>query len=308
MQIRNYPSFDEYASALGHPSLRLTVLGREVRPWAMGCCVIDSIRIRWARDGGPCLLEAVIEEHGVGLVTVEAPRKVSGNGVLLGVPSVMIIPGFTEVRAVSLDTVEWSSVFIPSSRLQIPEEAEARPLPVHVMVSMPAGNQFPSALSRIITAAMNGAFESNPLGQREAAKHLVEAARELLWPPLRSGTETHHAGRHLIPRREILHRIYKALESSYGEILPLDDLAKTAGISIRTLHNAFIEQTGVSPKRFVRLRLLNTARRELLRADPGHTRVVDIAAGLGIWEWGRFAHDYRGLFGELPSETLRRRS
>jgi len=34
--------------------------------------------------------------------------------------------------------------------------------------------------------------------------------------------------------------------------------------------------------------------------------VTEILAGMGIWEFGRFAGRYRRHFGELPSETLRR--
>lgn len=308
MQSRIFANFDEYASALGHPSLRLTVLGPGVQPWAMGSCLVDGVRIRRARDGAPCLVEATIEETGIALMTVDTPGKVSGNGVPLGLSSVMIIPGFAGVRAVSLDTIEWNSVFIPASRLIPPGVEEARRLPTRLAVTQ-GGGVFRDILSRVVAAAMDGAFKSNPLAQREAARQLIVAARELLWPPLQTGAVIPHpAGRHLIPRRKILNRIHEALENSSDGLFSLDDLAKTAGISIRTLHNAFIEQTGVSPKRFVRLRLLNTARRELLRAEPGRTRVVDIAAGLGIWEWGRFARDYRALFGELPSETLRRNS
>jgi AraC-like DNA-binding protein len=60
----------------------------------------------------------------------------------------------------------------------------------------------------------------------------------------------------------------------------------------------------VPPARYLRLRRLNAVRRELLRAKPGTVRVTDTAMRWGFWELGRFAREYRALFGELPSETV----
>ena len=44
-------------------------------------------------------------------------------------------------------------------------------------------------------------------------------------------------------------------------------------------------------------------------AGLGRVKWLDsdsIAADFGFWEFGRFSGQYRRLFGELPSETLRR--
>jgi AraC family ethanolamine operon transcriptional activator len=42
-----------------------------------------------------------------------------------------------------------------------------------------------------------------------------------------------------------------------------------------------------------------------LNAAQAGVHVTDIAMRLGFWEMGRFASDYRDMFGELPSVTLR---
>ena len=49
---------------------------------------------------------------------------------------------------------------------------------------------------------------------------------------------------------------------------------------------------------------MNAARRELRDASPGSTTVTRVATRWGFTELGRFAGEYRAMFGELPSETL----
>jgi AraC-like DNA-binding protein len=66
--------------------------------------------------------------------------------------------------------------------------------------------------------------------------------------------------------------------------------------------------TGVTPHAFLLRHRLNKARSALLSKDADLVRVTDVALELGFSELGRFAVRYRQMFGESPSETLRRRS
>lgn len=77
--------------------------------------------------------------------------------------------------------------------------------------------------------------------------------------------------------------------------------------SPRTLETAFLHVTGTSPATFFRLRQLNRARRLLLDAPARAGQVTEIATRLGFTELGRFAVGYKSIFGEKPSQTLRRR-
>ncbi len=74
----------------------------------------------------------------------------------------------------------------------------------------------------------------------------------------------------------------------------------------RTLHYAFSELYGVSPKRFLKTQRLYAARLGLKSATEREL-VSNIAIRLGFREMGYFARDYKAMFGELPSATLRRR-
>jgi len=81
------------------------------------------------------------------------------------------------------------------------------------------------------------------------------------------------------------------------------EICQATGVSRRTLQYCFQDILGLSPSEFLRAVRLNTARRTL-RSAPSVTMA---AASCGFWHFGRFAGDYQRMFGELPSETFRRR-
>ncbi len=56
--------------------------------------------------------------------------------------------------------------------------------------------------------------------------------------------------------------------------------------------------------RFKYLLRLNRAHEDLQLADAQTTNVSDIATKWGFSHFGRFAKEYKALFGVLPSETL----
>jgi AraC-like DNA-binding protein len=63
----------------------------------------------------------------------------------------------------------------------------------------------------------------------------------------------------------------------------------------------------MGPIRYLTFRRMHLARRALLTADSS-TTVTRIATDHGFWELGRFAVAYHTLFGETPSDSLRRQS
>lgn len=122
--------------------------------------------------------------------------------------------------------------------------------------------------------------------------------------------ESHLTGppdRQVVPRREIIRKAMDFVDQHDHEYLVVEDLATATGISERTLRRTFRDYFNVGPVRYLKLRTLHQVRGALKGADPSVTNVTKIAIQSGVWEFGRFARDYRFLFGELPSETLRHR-
>jgi AraC family ethanolamine operon transcriptional activator len=89
--------------------------------------------------------------------------------------------------------------------------------------------------------------------------------------------------------------------------LYVSDLCRVAAVSERTLEYAFKEVMGLTPMTYlVRLRL-HRVRQALLAASQGSTTVSAEALEWGFWHFGEFSRAYKECFGELPSDTLRRK-
>ncbi|MGB9514003.1 MAG: helix-turn-helix domain-containing protein, partial [Candidatus Acidiferrum sp.] len=139
-------------------------------------------------------------------------------------------------------------------------------------------------------------------GQRAAEQKLLREVRNLLAAP---NTVEIAPGRHVFPRKQIIRMAMDFVEQHDRECLSVEQLATAAGVSERTLRDAFLRYFGVPPVQYLNRRTLHQVRKALKTADPSVATVTEIATRFGVWQFGRMAHDYRVLFGELPSETLR---
>ena len=85
------------------------------------------------------------------------------------------------------------------------------------------------------------------------------------------------------------------------------ELARATGVSGRALQKAFAKAGEPPPMTYLRQLRLNRVRAEL--TDASQTRspvaVTAVASRWGFVHLGRFAQQYRQLFGEAPSQTLR---
>lgn len=104
----------------------------------------------------------------------------------------------------------------------------------------------------------------------------------------------------------IMARLQEYLTENHQSSIYLGEICAALGVSERTLRICCHEQLGLGPLRYLWLRRMHFARRALTRAGPATTTVTEIAAQHGFWELGRFSVQYRALFGESPSTSLRR--
>ena len=72
------------------------------------------------------------------------------------------------------------------------------------------------------------------------------------------------------------------------------------------LNTCWYEHLGMGPKHYLLLRRMLMVRRALRDSTPAETLVAEIATRYGFWQFGRFAIEYKALFGEAPPATLAR--
>jgi AraC-like DNA-binding protein len=127
---------------------------------------------------------------------------------------------------------------------------------------------------------------------------LLEGQQSNYSDALRSGTCK------IAPRH--VRQVERFIEEHAGEAISMEQIIEASGVSGRALYDGFKQFRETSPMAYLRTVRMQRVREDLLKACDGDT-VSAIATRWGFFEFGRFAGQYRKLYGETPSETLRRR-
>lgn len=135
--------------------------------------------------------------------------------------------------------------------------------------------------------------------------HLQQGVMELLGPSIVDHLYAARSDRSEAPHIDVVRRARDYLREHQDDPPSIGQLCLALGVSRRWLQWSFNEVLQISPHAYLRAMRLGGARRMLAMGSPG-VQVKDAVEAFGFWHLSRFSHDYRSLFGELPSETLRR--
>ena len=193
--------------------------------------------------------------------------------------AIVSVPEGTEVAAVARELLD-SAV---STRAVRPRPRDAR------------------ELQQTLNAVIAGAASTAPIAPATARR--IGTALDLC---LRSAVPAERRVEASAGRSQIVRRAEAFFRRHLGEPVSIAQLSSIAGVSERSLRNAFYDVYTTSPKRYLRLWQLHQVRRALRKSDGHDSSVTDVAMLHGFYELGRFAGEYKALFGEVPSQTLNR--
>jgi len=299
--------YEEFSDAIEGADGEMSLTARDEAPWLQDLLTIDDIFLQVMQEGGANTYVAeTADDYVTGVFGLPAPVRVSINGTELAPGNLALMRPGEVVTSTSIGVNRWCAISIPCERfIQSVDRFDASATeqlmsgPVGLQISAANSQSVVSLVERIMGMAKAGHALESHKGAREAK---AEVLSTFIGAAASSAACCASGERRRRSHARIVGRVREFLEVADGNC-SVTDIAEYAGISERTLRIVFADNFGVSPKRLLILRQMHAVRRDLQRALPGET-VTQIALRHGVWELGRFAHRYRHLFGENPSETL----
>ncbi len=300
-----FSDFDALASATAGWELTYSQVGGGAFSGAVEIACTASLQIIRETWSAPLLVEGTQPRDAVSIALVPAaPAGVRWLGTEYDPERTLIggLPGH-EVHFVGLGPVEIVAVSIDRERFEQHVRARfgedgvplARDLNLRAMPGAASCAERAHAMD-----AFRGVLRSGA-ARRPMARHSLE---EAILQVLLDGLDLDTAARPvpLTVRWRIARKAEEVLRARLDDPPSLTELCQLTRAGERTLHAAFRDAYGMAPLRYLRNLRLNAARRRLRRREGS---VTEIAADLGFFHFARFSEEYRSLFHQLPSETLR---
>jgi AraC-like DNA-binding protein len=217
---------------------------------------------------------------------------------------VMIAPG-QERYASYQGAASFLLTFIEPQQLQafLATEPSAQDIwqqPFMVVASDPATTAANIEQLTTISAAL---IEHGQTLSDDAVDFYKRGILELLTAPLGDAAVLRY-GRQLAAAM-LVREIDHYLTAAGNRPVHISELCEQFNVNRRALHRAFLDVLGMPPVTFARRKRLGDVHTVLLHG--GHETVIRaVARAHGFADLSRFAAAYRRMFGELPSQTLRR--
>lgn len=249
-----------------------------------------------------------------GMVSFGVPVATGATGIYCGVPlddgAISFLPGGKEFEIFCRGRMDIASATISETLLTEFAAAES-PRFAEKMFRQPLVRQQPlqAAKLRRALAEIVRAVDLHPelLNIDASRKAMRDCVLALTVESLDLSAKRSPWSLHPTAKAWIVGTVRQHALDHPDDPLNIADICRDYRVSRRSLQYAFEELTGMGAVQFLRHVRLNAVRREIRRlaTDPAES-IAGIAARWGFWHLPRFAEYYRGLFGELPSETRRK--
>lgn len=304
-------SFDKYSDMVIGATVNFLLTAPSQASWSVGHCKFGSIVLQFGVEGGSKILHGVSRPDALNFILQDekiADRLIF-DGQILRPQDFVVLPPGSEFTFASRGIHHWMSISMPVGLFErfatetgrkhlawVEKEKRVISAPEQLLKCLTAAAASTAVLiNEKQTSTLHGFGTARLLNALITA--IAGLDNDICLPTEKSRLSSD--------------TVTKALKYARGqkwERLQVADLALAAHVTSRTLLRTFRQQLGVGPASYLKLRQLNMVRRALRGKCEPPSRITNIMSEYGVTEFGRFASEYKALFGERPSETVARRA
>lgn len=211
-----------------------------------------------------------------------------------------LTPKQLDIVAVSADATELREFSCAIWGMDTETKLSASCVLKHSMEAANCLRTFLAALLTNIKAApyMLNYSQTRKIIEQEIFSNLVNAV---------SGASVCESGVFSSSRKSVVEKAKLFVLEHHEDPVTIPDLCLALNISRRTLQYSFESVLDINPVAYLRAIRLNRVRRAIAEYEGvAPMTVSDFAARWGFWHLSKFSAYYKAMFGELPSETLRK--
>jgi AraC-like DNA-binding protein len=300
-------SFDRYADNVRELTESLFLLtAPPATGWDLVWCPLHRTVLQFGVEGGAKIF------HGVGrpdaIFLLFQSTQFSDCAVVDGQPvlgsDVLVLPPGLHVSVLTKRSHQWIALSVPSELIDELAGGDARysnlQASYKTIITLP-----PAAMTRLAETALT--TRCRLMNATGADPQTVEVSLLDLLVDVLSGriAERRLGDSRTDPCDFVMTSALEFVRTRPSDKILIDDIAVAAGVNERTLLRSFRHYFEMGPKHYLKLRQLNLVRHMLRQHHADRISTTTIMSNYGVTEFGRFAVEYKNLFGESPSDTLR---
>lgn len=305
-------TFDAYAESVREVTqFYLILMGPPITGWSLSWCPLDQVVLQFGTQGGAKIAHGVTRPDATTFMfqTTQKSGDTFFDGQILAGQDTIVIPPNSHFSIMSRTPLEWISISIPSALLD-ERAVSGADYSALVKTRKTIFTLSSDGIARLANAAttarinvQNAMVGGAPCDRSALDFSLLGSLNHVLSDRI---GERNLPGNRMEATERLMSRALEYVRSHPSDRILVDDLAAVAGVNERTLLRAFRQYFAMGPKHYLKLRQLNLVRRALRESQPCRVQVTAAMSQYGVTEFGRFSVEYKQLFEESPSDTLRR--
>jgi AraC family ethanolamine operon transcriptional activator len=300
--------FHDYACSVREPGVKLMLVQPSRSPWQVSRCLLGRIVLQSGAAGGATIVDGVSRSGSFVFFLRDSDHAhlMSLNGEAVVVDDIAVFPPGKPFAVACRGPYKWISLSVPREVL---EEAGFSPRQLRTLGTVASVIRVPhwAALQLVNAATYAREF-------CQSARILADASRlsdleRILLADLSAAIIRNSDPAEILSCRArglegFVQRALAFIRAHEAEDLHVEHLCRATNMAERSLLRAFHKLFGVGTTQYLKLRRLNRVHFALMA--PAANTVAGVLTIYGIREFGRFAGAYKTLFGESPSETLKK--